>query len=83
MLLYLAFIKPIKLSSFEITELKKLMPSSGGFIRFLFIHSAKKSTLNKVGKSRRRDLNPRPADYESAAIPLSHDDIWRRENQQG
>ena len=22
--------------------------------------------------SRRRDLNPRPADYESAAIPLSH-----------
>ena len=23
--------------------------------------------------SRRRDLNPRPADYESAAIPLSHD----------
>jgi hypothetical protein len=23
-------------------------------------------------ESRRRDLNPRPADYESAAIPLSH-----------
>lgn len=23
-------------------------------------------------KSRWRDLNPRPADYESAAIPLSH-----------
>ena len=31
--------------------------------------SIKKQPKNK---SRRRDLNPRPADYESAAIPLSH-----------
>ena len=29
--------------------------------------------IPKNYKSRRRDLNPRPADYESAAIPLSHD----------
>ena len=28
--------------------------------------------LKKNKKSRLRDLNPRPADYESAAIPLSH-----------
>ena len=27
---------------------------------------------NFLSESRRRDLNPRPADYESAAIPLSH-----------
>jgi hypothetical protein len=26
----------------------------------------------QMRKSRRGDLNPRPADYESAAIPLSH-----------
>ena len=26
----------------------------------------------RSGWSRRRDLNPRPADYESAALPLSY-----------
>ncbi len=32
--------------------------------------------LNKLFfKSRWRDLNPRPADYESAAIPLSHNGV--------
>lgn len=30
-------------------------------------------TFNPVLHSRRGDSNPRPADYESAAIPLSHD----------
>ena len=28
--------------------------------------------LNPRSESRRRELNPRPADYESAAMPLSH-----------
>jgi hypothetical protein len=28
--------------------------------------------FNQRSESRRGDLNPRPADYESAAIPLSH-----------
>ncbi len=32
-----------------------------------------KRASNKRKQSRRGDLNPRPADYESAAIPLSHD----------
>ena len=27
---------------------------------------------NLLLQSRRRELNPRPADYESAAMPLSH-----------
>jgi hypothetical protein len=27
---------------------------------------------NFLSESRRRELNPRPADYESAAMPLSH-----------
>ena len=32
------------------------------------------SAMWRINDSRRRDLNPRPADYESAAIPLSHED---------
>ena len=31
----------------------------------------------KLGQSRRRDLNPRPSDYKSDALPLSYAGILR------
>ena len=40
--------------------------------RFRPIKVLKGQLKLKMKKSRWRDSNPRPADYESAAIPLSH-----------
>ena len=53
----------------QLTLLIEIFP----LFRLIATNTALNHDLTTLKESRRRDLNPRPADYESAAIPLSHD----------
>ena len=45
-----------------------------------FAENEKSDCVSTIALSWWRDSDPRPADYESAALPLSHTSLFRRMN---